>query len=153
MKGTLNNYMICESFSIIVLSNTWWIDMGSMGHVASSLQGFHTKKLLKSNQQIIKVGDRNEKKVEAIGIMMLLLDGGHEMVLKNTLYIPTITRNLISISKCKYDRYGFHFDGDDVIISRFKSVVGFGKLEGDLYKLRLDNEFSDSLLSIKCKSL
>ncbi|KAJ9562492.1 hypothetical protein OSB04_007652 [Centaurea solstitialis] len=147
-KGTPINYMICESFSISVPSNTWWLDTGSMIHVTNSLQGFHTRKILENNQRTVRVGDRNEKKVEAIGSMVLLLDGGHEMILQNTLYVPTITRNLISVSKLKYDGYSFYFNDNDndVILYRHKLVVGFGKLEGDLYKLNLDNKFSESLL-------
>ncbi|KAJ9562866.1 hypothetical protein OSB04_008026 [Centaurea solstitialis] len=113
-------------------------------------KGFHTRKILENNQRTIRVGDGNDKQVEAIGSMVLLLDGGHEMILQNTLYVPTITRNLISVSKLKYDGYSFYFNDDDndVILYRHKLVVGFGKLEGDLYKLNLDNKFSESLLPI-----
>ena len=63
-----------------------------MIHITNSLQGFHARKILENNQRNIKVRDGNEKKVEAIGSMVLLLDGGHEMVLHDTLYVPTITQ-------------------------------------------------------------
>ena len=106
-KGRHINHMICESLSISVPSNTWWIDTGSMIHITNSLQGFHTRKILENNQRTIKVGDGNEKKVEAISSMVLLLDGGHEMVLRDTLYVPTITHNLIYVSKLKYVGYSF----------------------------------------------
>ncbi|KAJ9558495.1 hypothetical protein OSB04_013109 [Centaurea solstitialis] len=45
----------------------WLAKKGSMIHVTNSLQGFHTRKILENNQRTIRVGDGNEKQVEAIG--------------------------------------------------------------------------------------
>ncbi|GJS18788.1 UBN2_2 domain-containing protein [Tanacetum coccineum] len=41
-KGIFESFMINESFNINVPINSWWIDSGSMVHIANSLQGFRT---------------------------------------------------------------------------------------------------------------
>ena len=47
--------------------------------------------------------------VEAIGIYSLITDNGHHLDLLETFYIPSISRNLVSLSKLDKPRYVFRF--------------------------------------------
>ena len=55
---------------------TWWIDSGATVHVANSLQGFHTRRTLQRGERRIKIANRVEAEVEAIGDLSLELDDG-----------------------------------------------------------------------------
>ncbi|GJS65663.1 putative RNA-directed DNA polymerase [Tanacetum coccineum] len=146
-KGIFESFMINESFNINVPINSWWIDSGSMVHIANSLQGFRTIRRLERNQRTVKVGNGVDLNVEAIGTLSLILEGGFCLNLYGTLYVPSMTRNLISVSKLIIDDFIFTFGYNKVYISLNSRVVGNGCLEGNLFKLCLDNHFSESLLS------
>ncbi|GJW23072.1 putative zinc finger, CCHC-type containing protein [Tanacetum coccineum] len=75
-KGIFESFMINESFNINVPINSWWIDSGSMVHIANSLQGFRTIRRLERNQRTVKVGNGVDLNVEAIGTLSLILEGG-----------------------------------------------------------------------------
>ena len=47
--------------------------------------------------------------VEAIGTCYLTLDGGFVLELKKTFYVPSFSRNLISVSRLVSFGYSFHF--------------------------------------------
>ena len=146
-KGIFESFMINESFNINVPINSWWIDSGSMVHIANSLQGFRTIRRLERNQRTVKVGNGVDLNVEAVGTLSLILEGGFCLNLYGTLYVPSMTRNLISVSKLIIDDFVFTFGYNKVYISLNSRVVGYGCLEGNLFKLCLDNQFSESLLS------
>ncbi|GJZ49373.1 putative RNA-directed DNA polymerase [Tanacetum coccineum] len=146
-KGIFESFMINESFNINVPINSWWIESGSMVHIANSLQGFRTIRRLERNQRTVKVGNGVDLNVEAIGTLSLILEGGFCLNLYGTLYVPSMTRNLIYVSKLIIDDFIFTFGYNKVYISLNSRVVGNGCLEGNLFKLCLDNHFSESLLS------
>lgn len=146
-KGNNNAFMIYESLNINVPFNSWWIDSGSMVHVSNSLQGFHTIQKLERSQRTIKVGNGQDLNVEAVGSFPLLLESGFSLSLNNTLYVPGITRNLISVSKLAKEGFTLTFRYDDVIINFGSQIVGHGCLDGNLYRLRLDDKFMESLIS------
>ena len=45
-KGILSSYVCCESHLVNVPISTWWIDSGSTIHVATSVQGFLSQRLI-----------------------------------------------------------------------------------------------------------
>ncbi|GKA97571.1 putative RNA-directed DNA polymerase [Tanacetum coccineum] len=110
-------------------------------------KGFRTIRRLERNQRTVKVGNGVDLNVEAIGTLSLILEGGFCLNLYGTLYVPSMTRNLISVSKLIIDDFIFTFGYNKVYISLNSRVVGNGCLEGNLFKLCLDNHFLESLLS------
>jgi len=46
---------------------------------------------------------------EAIGVLTLGLSNGSKLVLNNVLYVPSLSRNLISVSCLADDGYDCHF--------------------------------------------
>ncbi|GJS00642.1 UBN2_2 domain-containing protein [Tanacetum coccineum] len=73
-----------------VTINSWWIESGSMVHIANSLQGFRTIRRLERNQRTVKVGNGVDLNVEAIGTLSLILEGVFCLNLYGTLYVPSI---------------------------------------------------------------
>ena len=86
--------------------------------------------------------------IEGIGTYRLILDNGHHLYLIDTFYVPSISRNLVSLSKL--DVYGFTFKFGHVCfnICKNNSIMGSRILIDGLYKLKLDDNFVESLLNV-----
>ncbi|XP_076959986.1 uncharacterized protein LOC143636218 [Bidens hawaiensis] len=140
-------FMIFDFFNINVPINTWWVDSGSMVHVTNSIQGFLTIQRLERNQRTIRVEDGDKLNVEAVGTMQFIMKSGHCIKLFYTLYVLRLTRNLVSVPKSDNDGYNVLHGNGKVTITLNSHVIGCGSLEGSLYKLELDDQFTKSLLS------
>ena len=119
-----------------------------MVHITNSLQGFLSKRMLQKGERTIRVGDGYERHVEAVGTLRLILKSGFNMYLKDTLYVPSITRNLISVPKLLFHDYEFMFGDYGVKVYCNSHLVGTGSLENNLIKLQLDSNFEKSLLTM-----
>ena len=99
-KRGINLSFVCyESNLVEVPSNTWWIDYGATTHVTNLMQGFLTTKKPKESEKFLYMGNRLKVGVIAVGTYRLLLETGHRIDLLNTFYVPSISRNLVSLSK------------------------------------------------------
>ncbi|TYK28192.1 Retrovirus-related Pol polyprotein from transposon TNT 1-94 [Cucumis melo var. makuwa] len=61
--------------------------------------GFLTTRTTNPNERFIFMGNKVKVPVEAVGTYRLTLDTGHHLDLFDTFYVPSISRNLISLSK------------------------------------------------------
>ncbi|KAK1411311.1 hypothetical protein QVD17_37858 [Tagetes erecta] len=145
-KGNHLN-VLTESFNLNVPSNTWWFDSGSTVHVTNSTQRFLTIQRLERNQRTLKVGDGRKVAVKAVGTYQLIMKTGLSIKLYDTLYIPEITRNLVSEPKLDMDGFEYSHGHGKLTISFNSQVFGYGFLDDGLYRLELDDNFSKSLLS------
>ena len=59
-----------------------------------------------------------------------------------------MTQNLISVSKLDVDGFLFKFRNNKIIIYHYSHVIGSGSLEGNFYKINLDDVFVESLLTM-----
>ncbi|KAL8162293.1 hypothetical protein V2J09_013782 [Rumex salicifolius] len=91
------------------------------------------------------MGNKSEASIEAIGCFSLELSSGFKLLLDDTIYVPSMSRNLISLSKL--DSIGFSVTFGNGCFSLFKdnNIVGSGILENGMYRIELDKSFSDSL--------
>ena len=99
---------IDESLYLSYAKSTWWIDSGATVHVANSLQGFRTRTLQRGERRI-KVANGVEAQVEAIGDLSRELVDGFLLKLSDVLFVPSLRRNLISVSRLDDDGYDCHF--------------------------------------------
>ena len=89
--------------------SSWWINLGATIYVVNSLQGFHTSRTLQRGERRNKVANGVEAEVEVIGDLSLKLDDGFRLQLSDILYVPSLRRNLISVSRLYDDGYDCHF--------------------------------------------
>ena len=108
-KGKPLVFVCFESNLTEVPYNTWWIDSGSTTHVLNTMQGFLMTQTINPNENFIFMGNRVKAPVEAIGTYHLFFDTGHHLDLFQTLYVPTVSRNLVSLSKLDTVGYSFKF--------------------------------------------
>ena len=76
--------------------------------------------------------------MENIGTASLKLSSGFELTLSNVVYVPSMRRNLISISVLDKCGFMFVFGNNEVKISCNSSLIGSGVLSDGLYLLNLD---------------
>ena len=79
--------------------NTWWIDYDSTIHASNALQGMQNLRKPVGSEQCIYSGSMMSSCVEAIGTCNLVLSSGFILELEKTFYVPSFSRNLISISR------------------------------------------------------
>ncbi|KAI5354742.1 hypothetical protein L3X38_007637 [Prunus dulcis] len=96
------HHPICASTmsdSVEVLSNSWWLDSGATVHVTNSLQGFKTKRVPNKDDLKVFVGNGERVRVDFVGLASLELESGFILELVDVVYVPSMTRNLLSVSK------------------------------------------------------
>ena len=86
--------------------------------------------------------------IEGIEIRRLILDTGHNLDVFHTLYIPSMSCNLVSLSKLDSVRYSFIFGNECFNLFKHNNIIGSRILSNGLYKLKLDNIFTKSLLTL-----
>jgi hypothetical protein len=59
------------------------------------MQGFLMTQTIKPNEKFVFMGNRVKAPVEAIGTYRLILDTGNHLDLFETLYVPSVSRNLV----------------------------------------------------------
>ena len=86
--------------------------------------------------------------IEGIGTYHLILDNGHHLDLIDTFYVPSVSRNPVSLSKL--DVFGFTFKFGHGFFSLCKNnfIIGSVIFIDGLYKLKLDDNFVESLLNV-----
>jgi GAG-pre-integrase domain/Integrase core domain len=145
-KGNDFNSMICESLLVDILLNTWWVDTGAYVHITNSLQGFLSVRMLQKGEKKLKVANGLEVEVETVGTLRLILKSGFILDLDDVVYIPSMIRNLISVSRLDVCGFMFQFRNNELRLYRNSKYIGSGLLCDNLYKLCLDYSFSESLL-------
>ena len=75
--------------------------------------------------------------VEAVGDVHLELDTGFVLILRDVFFVPTLQRNLISVSCLDNDGFDCHFGDDKCLIECNDTLVTVAFKRNDLYLLSL----------------
>jgi len=94
------------------------------------------------------MGNRVKVPVEAVGTYHLILDTGFHLDLFDTFYVPSISRNLVSLSKLDVAGYSFRFGNGCFSLYKRTCMIGSGTLYDGLYKLNLDNLYVETLMTL-----
>ena len=98
-KGTQFSFICYESNMVNVNHNTWWIDFGSTIHVSNTFQGIQNLRKPVGSEQYIYLCSKMSSHVEVIATCNLVLSSGFILELEKTFYVPSFSKNLISISR------------------------------------------------------
>ncbi|KAF7820704.1 Retrovirus-related Pol polyprotein from transposon TNT 1-94 [Senna tora] len=129
-----------------VSSNIWWIDSGATIHISNTLQDFLNQRKPTSSEQYIYSGNKMGSLVEAIGTCKLILNSGFVLILDRTFYVPSFSRNLISISKLVPLGYSFEFSNNMFKLFFKSNIVGNGTMSDGLFRVQLqDNTSYDTM--------
>ena len=148
-KGNPTSFVCYESNMVNVNTNTWWIDSGSTIHISNSLQGMQNLRKPVTSEQFILSGNKMGSHVEAIGTCYLTLNSGFVLELQKTFYVPSFSRNLISVSRLVPFGYSFHFSKTSFSLIYKSECVGNGILSDGLYCIFLQNETVHNSLHVQ----
>ncbi|KAJ7975971.1 Retrovirus-related Pol polyprotein from transposon TNT 1-94 [Quillaja saponaria] len=123
-EGNSLAFVCFESNLVNVPSNSWWLHSGANVYVACTMQGFKHKRKPSDLEAKLRVGNDVEVEVESVGIVSLILESGFELVLKNTFYVPSFRRNLISVSLLDKIGYSFNFGNSKVQLLLNSKILG-----------------------------
>ncbi|KAI3708868.1 hypothetical protein L2E82_38397 [Cichorium intybus] len=138
-EGTSGIYVI--DLELYNLSpNTWVFDTGCGTHICNMLQGFKRSRRLKANEVVLRVGNSARVAVDSIGSFDLLLPSGLYLTLLNVYYVPSLTRNIISVAKLR--QYGFNlcFINDDICVSKNNVFYFEARPLNGIYEVNLDEK-------------
>ena len=111
--------------------------MGATVHVANSLQGFRSTRTTQRSERQIKVANGVQADVEDVGDVSLELVNGFMLVLRDVLFVCSLQKNLISVSRMDTDGYGCHFKNGKREILFNNVCVGDAILHNELCLLSL----------------
>ena len=68
---------------------SWWLDSGATNHVAFTIQGFINRRKPNKDESKLTVGNNEKADVMFVGDVILILDSGFKLMLKDTfMYLP-----------------------------------------------------------------
>ena len=133
---TLGIYVIEVNLST---STSWVLDIGCGSPICVNVQGLRGSRSLVKGEVDLRVGNEARVVALAVGVYDLTLPSGLVFQLKNCYYVPTVSRNIISISCLDVD--GFHFIIKNNIFSIYNADIFFyenAHLSNGLYVLNLE---------------
>jgi hypothetical protein len=136
-KGIDKVSFVNESLYSQFSKSTWWIDSGATVHVANSLQEFHSTRTMQRSEICIKVVNGVQADVEAVGNISLELADGFTILLRDVLFVPSLHKNLISVSHLDKDSYECYFGHGKCAIWFKDACVSIALLHDKLYLLSL----------------
>ncbi|KAL4282170.1 hypothetical protein GQ457_03G015050 [Hibiscus cannabinus] len=79
-------------------SSFWVLDTGCGSHICTSVQGLHTRRTLAKGDVDLRVGNGARVAALAVGTYVLSLPSGLILNLENCYFVPSLTKNIISVS-------------------------------------------------------
>ncbi|KAK9018707.1 hypothetical protein V6N11_033754 [Hibiscus sabdariffa] len=120
-------------------SSSWVLDTGCGSHICTSVQGLHTRRTLAKGDVDLRVGNGARVAALAVGTYVLPLPSGLNLNLENCYFVPSLTKNMISVS-C-LDKIGFGIIIKNNSCSFFYNNLFYGsaQLINGLYILNQEN--------------
>jgi len=112
------------------------------------MQGFLSTQTINVNEKFVFMGNKEKVPVKDIGTYRLILDTGFHLDFLDTFYVPSISRNLVSLSKLDVVGYSFKFESGCFNLFKRTCMIGSGTLSDGLYKWNLDNLYAKTLMTL-----
>ncbi|KAK8670697.1 hypothetical protein V6N13_037315 [Hibiscus sabdariffa] len=121
-------------------SSSWVLDTGCGSHICTSVQGLHMRRNLAKGDVDLRVGNGARVAALAVGTYVLSLPSGLVLNLENCYFVPSLTKNIISVS-C-LDKIGFEIIIKNNCCSFYLNNLFYGsaQLINGLYILNQENE-------------
>jgi transposase InsO family protein len=145
LREQIKDYVLISALSGSVTpgEDTWLIDSGASKHMTGQrdiLSCISEKKF----SQKVTLGDDYQYPIKGVGESNYKLNSGNSMKMKDVLYVPGLTKNLLSISALEKKGFRVAFIDGEVLMwakgETMKEAIVIGKEEGGLYKLKGHSE-------------
>ena len=112
----------------------WWVDTGATRHVYSKKKIFSTYNPVGNKRKFFE-GNFSTSKIEGIGKVVLKMNTGKFLTLKDVLLVTEIQKNLVSGSLLSKNGFKLVFKSDKFSLFKSGMYVGKGYLSNDLFKM------------------
>ena len=112
------------------------------------MRGFLTIQTTNSNVKYVFMGNGMKVRMEAVRTYHLILDIGYHLDLFETLYVPSIYRSLVYLSKLDVVGYYFRFGDGCFSLYKHTCMIELGILHDGLCKLNLDNLDAEVVMAL-----
>ena len=127
--------LVVESYLLACTTSTWCVDTRATNHACNSLQGFQEIRRLAEGEIYLWMGNTSRVAAIAVGVVTLHFEEGRVLVLNDCFYVPSIRRNLISISYLSCHGYSSLFNKNLVFVKYNDKLICVGMLVDNLYML------------------
>ena len=141
-----NIHMIDVNFAS---SSTWVFDTGCGSHLCNHLQGLRDSRKLARGEVDLRVGNGARVAAVSVGTYVLGLPSGLELYLNNCYYVPSLSKNIISISVLDTEGFTFVIKNNCITFSYDDLVYGQATSIGGIYIL----DTSSDIFQIESKKL
>ena len=93
-------------------SNSWVFDTGSVANICNTMQELRNPRTLSKNELTMRVGNRANVAVVAVGTIPLHLPSGLILELSNCYYVPALCKNIITGFCILRDGYSFKLENN-----------------------------------------
>jgi hypothetical protein len=143
IKERIEDYVLISALSGSVSpgEDTWLIDSGTSKHMTSQRDILSCLSEKKFSQKVT-LRDDYQYPIKGVGESNYKLNSRTPMKMKDVLYIPGLTKNLLSISALEKKGFKVAFIDGEVLVwgKTMEEAIVIGKEEGGLYKLKGHSE-------------
>jgi hypothetical protein len=118
----------------------WVIDTGSCAHLVSNVQALRDRRSLPKGEVVLKVGNGASISAIAVGTLDLHLSSGLCLSLRDVYHVPSVFRNIISVSCLDAEGFCFVIDNSRMVISKDGLFYANAFISNGLYLLDLVND-------------
>ena len=136
-----NEYFLISTLTCMVThnNNTWLVDSSASKHMIG-YKNYLSTLIERESHQKVKLGDDYQYPIKGVGEASYKLESGKLLKMKDVLYVPSLKKNLLSISGLEKKGFRVAFvDGQVLMWPRGKTIddaIVIGVEEGGMYKLK-----------------
>jgi hypothetical protein len=123
-SSTYDGYGNLPSVLSVFQSPSWWLDTGANIHVCDDISLFSSYQGLQGSS--VLMGNGSHASVRGVGTVDLKFTSGKIVQLKNVQPVPTIRKNLVSISLLLRDDFKVVLESNKVVMSKHGQFIGKG---------------------------
>jgi hypothetical protein len=127
------------SGSVTPGEDTWLIDSGASKHMKGQ-RDILSCILEKKFSQKVTLGDDYQYPIKGVGESRYKLNSGNSIKMKDVLFVPGLTKNLLSISALEKKGFKFDFIDEEFLMwangETMNEAIIIGREENGLYKLK-----------------
>jgi hypothetical protein len=127
-------------------SPEWWADTSANIHVCAIISLFSTYQC--KGAGALLMGNGSHARVLGVGIAILKFTSGKTVLLNNVKHVPSIKKNLVSVSLLCRDVYKLVFESNKCILSKYGTFVEKGYDGGGLFRLSLHDVCNKSVNNV-----
>ncbi|KAJ7296413.1 hypothetical protein O6H91_Y125700 [Diphasiastrum complanatum] len=121
--------------------DNWWIDSGASSHMSCEKDFFSILHSFNDAKMFVFTANDEECRIDGVGTISLCLESSKYMDLENVLYVPSITKNMLSVGLLLESGLDVHFKHGVCFILKNDVCIAKAFKHGRLFKLEASVAF------------